>query len=264
MTESECRCRRCENWPPPYRRRCSCRACRNRHAIDELANRSLNVALAHAQNRFERDWDSYGTEATIDKDLSVIWGRRQNLQTWRNAPTGRPGDTPPNKSGQFLYKLFLGSDTKPLYLGRVTGRNTSLVTRIGQHVRNGKPISGLTPQGVGSLIAANRALIRANNPAAKSEHQLIDDILASLPPSAFQISFSEVKRIGRSGKRTGARAADTAMVEKRYHRRGASRINSPDNPRFEEAVDFGGSEDPALVQLVNRVASRIGTRPGVA
>src|SRR5262249_54396926 len=117
MTRSPCTCFGRENWPRPPYHRCSCGACR-RGAIDDLVDRSLSVALAHAQNRIESEGGRFGDELTVDKDLSVIWTPRQNLAAWQLAPSGRPGDTPPNRPGQFVYKLFLGSDPRPLYLGR--------------------------------------------------------------------------------------------------------------------------------------------------
>src|SRR4051812_20473370 len=120
MTPVGCSAR--ENWAPaPFGCGCGCRICRSQ--IDDLADRSLSAALAHAQNRAEAaGLGRFGDELTIDRDISVIWGPRRNLQSWLNNPTGRPGDTLPNRAGQWLYKIFLGSESKPLYLGRVTGR----------------------------------------------------------------------------------------------------------------------------------------------
>jgi hypothetical protein len=231
--------------------------------IDRLADRSLSAALAHAQNRAEAlEAGGLGDELTIDRDISVVWSPRVNLAKWVGAPTGRPGDTPPNKAGQWLYKFFLGADRKPLYVGRVTGRGTSLVERIQAHRSRGKPISGLTAAGVLPLITANKAKLRAKAPGARSESQLIADILASLPAS-IEFSFAEVKRLDpRTGKPKRAYAADTAFAEKRYHRKGAARINTRDNPRFEEEIeaDLLGANDPGLANLVRRVAAALSPR----
>src|SRR5262249_47035013 len=148
------RCTRLENWPaPPFVRGCMCKGCR-RSMIDRLADQSLTTALAHAQNRSEGGrFDRYADELTIDRDISVIWSRRMSLPAWRAAPVGRPGDTPPNRSGQWLYKFFLGSSPRPIYLGRVTGR--ALVNRIDEHLRRGRPIPNLTVSKGPSGIAAN-------------------------------------------------------------------------------------------------------------
>lgn len=229
--------------------------------IDRLADRSLSAALASAQNRAEQaQAGGYADELTIDRDISVIWGPRVNLHAWLAHPIGRPGDTPPTRAGQWLYKIFLGSDGKPLYLGRVTGSNTSLLRRIRQHIGRGTPIAGLTAAGVRALIANNKAMLRAGNPGARSESRLIDDILASLGPAAFQISFSEIKRLARGGKRTRAFGADTALAEKHYHRKRAARITSRDNPRFEEETrrQRPAGIDPLLARLVDRVAAGLG------
>ncbi len=258
-------CKRRENWPsPPFARGCMCTRCR-RSTIDQLADCSLSAALAHSQNRAEQgSLERLGDELTIDRDISVIWSPRMNLQTWptwRKAPVGRAGDTPPNRPSQWLYRFFLGSSPKPIYIGRVTGR--SLVARIDEHLRRGRRIANMTPAKVLSAIAANNALLRSGNPLARTEDRMIDAILASLPASAFQFSFAEVKRLARgTSARRRAFAADTALAEKHYHRRNAAWINRRDNPRFEASEPRG--DDPALARLVRRVSAAIATRAGTA
>jgi hypothetical protein len=246
-----------ENWPS-YGGGCPCRRCRER-TLDRLADRSLSVALAHAQNRAEAaESGRFGDELTIDKDISVIWSRRANLATWLAAPT-RPGDTPPNRSGQWLYKFFLVGATQPLYIGRVTGRK--LTTRISEHLRKRTPIRGLTFANVGQVITRNKADLRNKVPGAKTSSQMIDEILSSLPHNQFEISFAEVKRLGRGGRPTRAFAADAALAEKHFHRKNAARINTRDDPRF-EAANLAGvpGDDPALARLVRRVAAALAAR----
>jgi hypothetical protein len=256
-------CTRREDWPSPlFARGCMCTRCR-RDTIDQLADRSLSAALAHSQNRVEQGSpERLGDELTIDRDISVIWSPRRNLQTWRKAPVGRPGDTPPNRPSQWLYRFFLGSSPKPVYIGRVTGR--SLVARIDEHLRRGRTIANLTPSKVRSEIAANNALLRSGSPLARTEDRMIDAILASLPASAFQFSFAEVKRLSR-GTRARRRAfgADTALAEKHYHRRNAAWINRRDNPRFETASG-PRCDDPSLARLVRRVSAAIATWAGTS
>ena len=249
MMPRECVAR--ENWPS-YGGGCPCRRCRER-TLDRLADRSLSVALAHAQNRAEAaESGRFGDELTIDKDISVIWSRRANLASWRS-PT-RPGSKPPNQPGQWLYKFFLVGARQPLYIGRVTGRK--LTTRIGEHLRKRAPIPGLTLANVGQHITRNKADLRNKVPAAKTSSQMIDKILSSLPHNRFEISFAEVKRLGRGGSPTRAFGADTALAEKHFHRRNAARINTRDDPRF-EAANWGDlpGDDPVLARLVRRVAA---------
>jgi hypothetical protein len=249
-----------ENWPGRSRgRRCSCGGCR-RQEIEELAERSLSAALAHAQNRGESEAGSgFGDELTIDKDVSVIWGPRYNLATWLVNPACRAGDASPRDPGQWLYKIFLGPARAPLYLGKVTGDSTSLHERIRKHTTRGTAIPALTAATVAAEITRNKARLRAGDPSARTESQIIDDIIASLGSGAFQISCAEVRRL-KSGRRVRAYATDTSLAEKHYHRKNAARINSRDNPRFEEELGSGFSReaDGELSQLVGRIVTALG------
>ncbi len=154
-----------ENWPGRSRgRRCSCGGCR-RQEIEELAERSLSAALAHAQNRGESEAGSgFGDELTIDKDVSVIWGPRYNLATWLVNPACRAGDASPRDPGQWLYKIFLGPARAPLYLGKVTGDSTSLHERIRKHTTRGTAIPALTAATVAAEITRNKARLRGRRP----------------------------------------------------------------------------------------------------
>lgn len=240
-----CECAARENWPgAAFRRGCGCSRCRAGR-IEDLARNSLSAALAHSQSRAEAG--GWGNELTIDRDVSVIWGPRVNLANWLTNPVVRAGAGSPTRPGQWLYKLFLRGDAKPLYLGRVTQQRT-LARRIRDHVTAGTPLKGLTGAGVWPLITLNKTRLRQRprDPLALNESALIDNIIASLGPAAFQISVAEVRRLApRTGRPGRAFAADTALAEKHYHRRNASRINSRHNDRAER--------DPTLSRLVDRV-----------
>ena len=81
-----------ENWPrSPYRRACLCQRCRA-GTIDRLADQSLSVALAHAQNRVRGALPrNAAAEDTIDKDISVSWSPRVRFghSAARPPPGGR-------------------------------------------------------------------------------------------------------------------------------------------------------------------------------
>lgn len=258
MMRTACTAR--EDWPrSPYRRACLCQRCRA-GTIERLADQSLSAALAHAQNRGEAEAPYLGSSAaedTIDTDISVDWSPPAPLDKW--LPTA------PRRPGQFLYKIFLRGNTKPLYIGRVTGGQTSLHGRITTHIQRGRTTSTLTRQNVYQEIARNKALWRSGAKGAKSESQLFDDILKTLGPAAFDISVAAVKRIGLGGGKSRAYGADTALAEKYYHRRNLAWINTRDNPRFEaEVAADSRTDDPALSRLVQRILATSTARSGWA
>ena len=227
---------------------CRCSRCRGENdLVERLANESLSVALRHAQDRYEavageayrRLAEGLGPEAVIDKDIKVQWGRHQDLTGFLTAPANAKAASP---GEQWLYRLFLKGDPVPLYLGRVTDPKTTLKERIQVHARRGKRIRGLSASDPPAVQRAKiKELIRKNaERRAKCkglpESLLMDSILKSLGRDKFAISVAEVKRLRKGATGTlPARPADTALVEKHYHRKGASRINRADNPRFEEA-----------------------------
>lgn len=175
----------CENWPNITRSHgCSCRSCRGRdRLIDRLADRSLSVALRHAQDRSESS--GFAFEAATPAGTVTLPG---TFSGWRGAITlgelfgpapplpfqtrGKPG---PNGPGR-LYRIYQENKQRPLYIGmafeasiqsRVASHFVSVMTKAGTLAKT-RQVLNLAASGSGaantdwrSEIAKLRALTAA-------------------------------------------------------------------------------------------------------
>src|SRR5688572_18443353 len=122
-----------EDWP--QRKGCGCGggSTRDRQLVEQLANRSLSVALSHAQNRMESD---FGQEAARTPGPVTLPGK---FSGWKGATELARilGPSPPPPFGTtrrpFLYRMYEEGRQIPLYIGMVT--KTSIAARVASHMR---------------------------------------------------------------------------------------------------------------------------------
>jgi len=164
-----------ENWPRmDHQAGCRCTRCRRQGAIIErLADRSLSVALRHAQSRFE---GAIGTEAETAGRIITLPGKFTGWDTVRAVTVNELfGGTPPREYTEppvrgvapgLLYRI---SDVSPLYIGMAPA--SSIKARVASHLRD-----LITPQG---------------RPA---QSQQLNDLLAK-KPEHFYKSRSEVEKL---------------------------------------------------------------------
>jgi hypothetical protein len=122
-----------ENWPQHTGCRCGGGSRRERQLVEQLASRSLSVALRHAQNRMESD---LGQEAATTAGPVTLPGR---FSGWKGATELArilgPGPPPPFGTPRqpFLYRMYEEGRQIPLYIGMVT--KTSIAARVASHMR---------------------------------------------------------------------------------------------------------------------------------
>jgi hypothetical protein len=155
-----------ENWPRiDHPSGCRCPRCRRQRAvIDRLADRSLSVALRHAQGRFE---DGSGPEAaTPGPDITLPgkfsgWHRVPAVTLAQLFSAGPPAPfTTKSARGTgpgYLYRVYEEYRQRPLYIGmaydatiraRVASHVKRLITKSGTlwQTQQAKALAATTPQ----------------------------------------------------------------------------------------------------------------------
>jgi hypothetical protein len=210
-----------ENWPRNDSGRCDCPRCRQSRVIDRLADRSLSVALRHAQNRTEGE---LGFEAAQPQGPITLPGK---FSGWREAT---PLQTVLSRSRPhlfgvtrvpLLYRIYEGGKQIPLYIGMVTG--SSIAARVASHMR------GLL----------TRAGTLAGTPAARA--------IAAVSTADFQRSGSEIEKL----RILVAQSGRASRVKVQH---GAVELpgNKPPDPKLLHAYE-------AALQVIERPHSYVGT-----